>query len=615
MVVLWLAGVVLTALFGWIAIDSFAFDVLTVSSDPAALQQRPILRVLSAFGLAFAVWLSTSLWLLRKNPGAFRRDDASSCPQPMNWRSCLSRRVGVIVLFGLLFRLILLFSMPIQEVDIYRYILDGAYANAGIDPWQFAPVEISAALEERGADAADAEVSDPFERTERQQQQLDSLVQYISQRPGLRQCIGQVHYGELTSPYPPVSQWVFRAAIWFIPAKSSARTCLRAMKAVLIGFDVATGLLLIGLLSSCRLQAELSVVYWWCPLVLKEIANSGHLDSIAVMLTVGFAWLAIRFGFDFFSNAASETTAKDYALKQFFAGLAACLTLALAVAAKIYPVVLAPIWAVLVFRAFRVRGLFLLVVFIATSLACLLPQLRHTRSFQQSTINDILIHSNLSSDRVSRQISKTPPAKRPTAGIEAFSQSWEMNDLLFMVVIENLKPDAESSSPTSRPWFRVTTNDWRDWLVSRYQPVAGVPAEQVPFWLTRRITIGIYALITIVLCVLAVGARRPEDWLSLCFFSIALFWMLSPTQNPWYFVWAVPLIPFVRRPLPWLVISGTLFLYYLRFLFQYHFSQTNVMGTGYVGTTFFDFVVPWIEFGPSCILLAISVLLDVIRKN
>jgi hypothetical protein len=35
-----------------------------------------------------------------------------------------------------------------------------------------------------------------------------------------------------------------------------------------------------------------SLAYAWCPLAVKEVANTGHLDSIPVFLTV----LAVHFG-------------------------------------------------------------------------------------------------------------------------------------------------------------------------------------------------------------------------------------------------------------------------------------------------------------------------------
>lgn len=59
----------------------------------------------------------------------------------------------------------------------------------------------------------------------------------------------------------------------------------------------------------------------------------------------------------------------------------------------------------------------------------------------------------------------------------------------------------------------------------------------------------------------------------------------------------MPLLPFARGR-AWLAVSGLLLLYYLRFWFIYHWADTSVLGTGYMGSVFFDFVVTWVEFAP-----------------
>ena len=75
------------------------------------------------------------------------------------------------------------------------------------------------------------------------------------------------------------------------------------------------------------------------------------------------------------------------------------------------------------------------------------------------------------------------------------------------------------------------------------------------------------------------------------------FWLLLPTLNPWYWTWAVPLLPFARNR-AWLALGGLVFLYYLRFWLTYHYADAPVLGTRYSGPWFFDYVVTWLEFGP-----------------
>ena len=61
-----------------------------------------------------------------------------------------------------------------------------------------------------------------------------------------------------------------------------------------------------------------------------------------------------------------------------------------------------------------------------------------------------------------------------------------------------------------------------------------------------------------------------------------------------------------------MLVSGAAFLYYLRFWFDYHFADETVLGTPYKGTLFFDFFVPWIEFGPPLVLLVVE---SVVRRR
>ncbi|MEC8554913.1 MAG: hypothetical protein VXZ82_07915 [Planctomycetota bacterium] len=56
----------------------------------------------------------------------------------------------------------------------------------------------------------------------------------------------------------------------------------------------------------------------------------------------------------------------------------------------------------------------------------------------------------------------------------------------------------------------------------------------------------------------------------------------------------------------WLAVSGLVMTYYLRFCFLYQDGETEVWGSGYVGTDFFDFVIVWIEYAPWLAVLAVS---------
>lgn len=86
------------------------------------------------------------------------------------------------------------------------------------------------------------------------------------------------------------------------------------------------------------------------------------------------------------------------------------------------------------------------------------------------------------------------------------------------------------------------------------------------------------------------------------FLTLAWFWLLAPTQNPWYWTWALPFLVFTRNR-AWLWVSGIVFAYYLRFWLTDHYFTTAVLGSRYAGPAFFDFVVTWIEFFPWFVFL------------
>jgi hypothetical protein len=85
--------------------------------------------------------------------------------------------------------------------------------------------------------------------------------------------------------------------------------------------------------------------------------------------------------------------------------------------------------------------------------------------------------------------------------------------------------------------------------------------------------------------------------------TLAWFWLLCPTQNPWYWCWVLPLIPFARYR-TWYVVGACTLLYYGRFWLVTHCASPPVLGTPYDGVNFFDLVVVWLEFAPCLLALA-----------
>ena len=581
---LFLLGLASTVLYGvitWLSND------FRLSVEPV---KRPLLTALALFGAAFLIYLLAccEVWPKRR----LNRTEAETVGK----RSTASHQLWMIVAFGILFRAIMVFSIPIQEIDLYRYIVDGAVGNANVSPFEFAPMELVDAVGALKTQPSQSTTREwVFARSAEEKEALAEVANKIASQPGLVACLNTIHYGEYTSPYPPISQAVFRVATAVVPENASERTWVFAMKAMLTLFDVFTGFLIIGLLRQCGLPDRISLWYWWCPLAVKEIANSGHLDSVVIFLTVAFAWLAVASIWPRRVKPENSSTSGLLVLS-----IVSAVVLAMAVGAKVYPLVLAPVWTICLIRKKGLIGLVPVLVFIAATAYCSWPILQKTSIAEKLDLvtvdheaDDVLVSQY-------RQIAANPKARilrRPKAGIEMFSRYWEMNDLIFMVFVENVRPYQPNDG--TGPWFLVTSGDWRaEFATSMVERYGFDGTNDFAFGLTRLVTLLIFTVLTIVFCGLAWRAKSADDMLRLFFASVAWFWLLSPTLNPWYWLWAMPFVVFSKRPAAWLLLSGMLLMYYLRFYFQNHFPNEVVWPTSYRGQLFFDFVVPWIEFCP-----------------
>lgn len=195
--------------------------------------------------------------------------------------------LAAALVFGLALRLLLLLSEPILEVDFNRYLWDGALTANGFNPYAVAPARI-----------------------------WD--LPYNDIRLELSKAAGPVFegisYPELKTIYPIVAQLAFAAAYLIEPWS------LTAWRGVCIAADVVTVSLLVALLRRAGLSPLWAVLYWWHPLVLKEIVNSAHMEAILLPLLLGALLLAVR-GWH----------------------VAAAAVLGLAIGAKLWPVMLVPL--------------------------------------------------------------------------------------------------------------------------------------------------------------------------------------------------------------------------------------------------------------------------------
>jgi hypothetical protein len=82
--------------------------------------------------------------------------------------------------------------------------------------------------------------------------------------------------------------------------------------------------------------------------------------------------------------------------------------------------------------------------------------------------------------------------------------------------------------------------------------------------------------------------ENQSHWFATTFTALAWLFLLLPTGNPWYFLWALPWLIWARQT-AWYLLPGLLAQYYLYFWFFYHYPEggTDVLGTGWPGLPIF----------------------------
>jgi len=256
--------------------------------------------------------------------------------------------LGVIAL-GLAMRMPMFVSTPMLEDDHYRYLWDGGVAANGFNPYRFSPDDVRR--------SASPEIPE----------KLRHLAEDASPVPE------RINYPYLRTIYPPIAQVAFALGHLLGPWS------LLAWRTLLLLCDGVTLWLLFLVLRKYQFPLTGLVVYWWNPLLVKEIYNSGHMDMLLFPLLLG---------------ALVFTLEKKH--------LYACAALGVAVGVKFWPVLLVPV----ILRSTLRNGKQLLagmLLFGAISLVLILP----------------MALSGLDA----------------RSGFVAYGKTWEMNDALFVIIL------------------------------------------------------------------------------------------------------------------------------------------------------------------------------------
>jgi hypothetical protein len=187
------------------------------------------------------------------------------------------RAFRLALLFALLFRLPLAVAPVGPDSDMVRYLWDGRVQQLGYNPYSVLPSDPALAATHTAESA-----------------RMPSL--------------------HARTPYPPAAQLFFRLVV-------AVHDSVLAMKLALVACDLLTILVLRKWLAVSGRSEWLTLAYAWNPLVIFEVAHSGHVDALGALWLVASAyWLTRR--------------------RTAWASIA----FVLAVATKLLPIVLAPLF-------------------------------------------------------------------------------------------------------------------------------------------------------------------------------------------------------------------------------------------------------------------------------
>lgn len=234
----------------------------------------------------------------------------------------------VVLGFAVMLRVTLVPFAPILETDFHRYMWDGAVAACGVNPYQYAPVEVS-----RLSRPDHRNLYGPAELRELE------LLDRVRRIGRLDEHFARINHPKAPTIYPPMAQALFSLAFRLAPGQPAM------LKLLILLCDLAVMAMVVVVLGMLGRPREQVVVYAWCPLILKEYANTSHVDPLATLLVLVGVTLLVR-------------------ERRGMGGLA----LGLATLAKVYPIAVAAV----LLRRLGLRGV---AVFLATVAAFHAPYL------------------------------------------------------------------------------------------------------------------------------------------------------------------------------------------------------------------------------------------------
>ena len=212
--------------------------------------------------LLFGAWLAfgCAAWLLRK--------------------VTVPLAVGLILAGGIAVQAVALSAPPHNSSDMYRYIWDGRVQAAGIDPYLYAPGDQGVVALRNDFLWSSAKPGTAPGRyggciTKNNKSAADPAYNLVAgctkmNRPGV------------PTVYPPVAEAYFFAVHLAAPADDSATP----IQAAAAAFATLTTVILLFGLRWLGKDPRLAALWAWCPTVALEAGQNGHVDVVAVALTL-----------------------------------------------------------------------------------------------------------------------------------------------------------------------------------------------------------------------------------------------------------------------------------------------------------------------------------------
>ncbi len=207
-----------------------------------------------------------------------------------------------IVFIGILARLLFLPSNLILENDCYRYVLDGQMVLDGKNPYKHPPDYIK--------------------------NNLNNFLENKNHSDKANLLLSRIGYPGISTIYPPVAQYAFAIGSFLTPWHWFGQ------RLIFLLFDIVAIFLIIHILKLLNKPLVWVIIYAWNPLILKEIANSAHLDSLVSFFLLLWVIMSIYW----------------LRKKHIIWLLLASIVYAAAILGKLYPLILMPIGISFVIR-------------------------------------------------------------------------------------------------------------------------------------------------------------------------------------------------------------------------------------------------------------------------